>query len=269
MKKKSAMRYRYLNCLGFVTATITTLSFGSSAGIAAIIGFEELPDGTTPTDDAALTDSYEENGTLITFGFDTNNDLVIDRDAVFESRNDSGAELAYTHSNIPDLDRTTNGEGGNWLLRAPGNLSIFTNSSTFLVQYSGATVNSASGQLWDIDYTERYLIEALSSSGVLLDSFLTPTVLDNEGPNTFSGLPFDFSFDALSDNIGFIRVTGQKQSTFGGGFAWDNFNATQSDLPSPSEPMPVPEPLSAFGTILGAGIGALILKNRTLRTHQP
>ncbi len=179
----------------------TSFAFGLAFAIAgpveaSTITFETLPDGfTTPTDNAALTSSYTVDGTTVTFGFDINGDLEIDADAILESRNDDYGPglvgLAYTYSGVADVDATPTGEGGDWLLRAPQGFNVF------LVKYTGASAKSASGQLWDIDWGEKYLIEALDPSGTLINYINTPTVPNSEGLDTFNGDYHTISHSAI------------------------------------------------------------------------
>lgn len=230
---------------------LTKTSFSKFAS-AQIIDFETLPNDSIPTDNQELLDSYNINGTNLIFGFDINRDLVIDFNARIESRTDSpNTRFAYTH-NIPggflsDVDLTETGEGGNFLLRTPQStttegayLSLFDDipgatSADFIVQYTGTPTNSTSGQLWDIDGGENYLIEALQTDGTLIDSLITPTVPIGEGEGTLNSLPFDFSFSNLAEDIGFLRISGSNQIA-GGGFAFDNFviGETFETVPEPS-----------------------------------
>lgn len=249
------------------TATGTTtllLSFSGSAQ-AALIDFETLPDGiTTPTDNAALTNSYTVNGTTVTFGFDTNNDLTIDADALFESRNDGG-NTGRAYTSFPggvDIDRTATNEGGDWLLRAPGGLNVFS-TDDFIVKYTGTPARSASGQLWDLDRGEIYSIAALDSTGTVVSSITTPPIPGGEGPDTFDALPYNFSFSDLGGDIGYIRISGVR-SGGGGGFAFDNFNATQSTV----NPEPVPEPLTILGSATALGFGGLLKRQHSQKQKQ-
>lgn len=242
-------------------ATTTLFSLGAvSTAQAQIIDFETLPDGiTTPTDNQALTGSYNIGGTTVNFGFDVDGDLIADLDAILESRNDSLATGGgYTSSGIPDLDLTPTGEGGDFLLRAPSGFNVFDDVGTatpvdFLVTYSGAAVRSVGGQLWDIDGGERYFIEALDANGGLLDSLLTPVVPNGEQIGTFDALPFNFAFTDLSEDIGFVRISGSSRVN-GGGFAFDNFDATGTTV----DPEDVPEPASLVALVmLGSGLIAV------------
>lgn len=234
-----------------VKTTALLLSFSGSAQ-AAVIDFETLPDSTTtPTDNAALTTSYTVDGTTVTFGFDTNNDLIIDTNAIFESRNDGPETVfAYYHKGGYDTDVTATNEGGNWLLRSLKNINPIADD--FIVKYTGTPITSTSGQLWDIDSGEIYLIEALDSAGTVINSITTPPFPvgeSPESPNTFSGLPYNFSFNNLASDIGYIRISGISRGT-GGFLGFDNFNVTQSE--------PVPEPLTILGSATALGFGGLL-----------
>ena len=220
------------------------------AAQAQIIDFETLPDGGIPTDNQRLTGGYTIGGTTVNFGFDLDGDLISDLDAILESRNDGRTGAGYTSGGVPDLDLSPTGEGGDFLLRVPSGFNLFDDVASatpvdFLVTYSGAAVRNVSGQLWDIDGGERYSIEALDTSGGLLDSFLTPAVPNGEGPGTFDGLPFDFAFTDLAEDIGFVRISGVSR-IHGGGF--DNFNATGVTVPEPAS-------VAALG-LLGFGMVA-------------
>jgi hypothetical protein len=233
----------------------------SSPVQAQVIDFESLPNGAPSTDNQPLLAPYTlSNGTTVTFGFDTNNDLVIDYNAIIESRTDGGAP-AYTSAGIPDIDRTPNNVGGNFLLRTPQiasegvNLNVFNNvpgsiPASFLVQYSGTPVNSLSGEIWDIDNGERYLVEALTAGGTLLDSFITPVIPNGEGAGTFDGKPYTVSFSNLAQNIGFLRISGFSRIG-GGGFAFDNFDATGATIET------VPEPTSLLGLLAIGSVGSI------------
>lgn len=245
--------------LRLTAVALVGLTVPESVNAASVINFETLPDGvTTPTDNAALTVPYiDNNGTIVIFGFDTDNDLNINLDAVLESRTDGFTGIAYTVRGLPDLDLTAMGEGGDWLLRAPSGINFFDNISNrttadFIIQYMGMRPTSASGQLWDIDGGESYLIEALDVSGVLISSLTTPTVPGDGGPGTFNGLPFTFSFEDLASEIGFIRISGLDRIS-GGGFAFDNFNATAAAQ--------VPEP-GALGALALLSLGSWFVKKK-------
>jgi hypothetical protein len=253
----------------FVLSTVAVSMQLSSSVQAQVIDFESLPNGSPSTDNQPLLAPYTlSNGTAVTFGFDINNDLIIDYNAIIDSRNDNQA--AYTSSlsgvSVPDADLTPNRAGGNFLLRAPAlategvTLNVFNNvpgttPASFLVQYSGTPVNSLSGEIWDIDAGERYLVEALTAGGGLISSFLTPVVPAGEGPGTFNALPYKISFSNLSQDIGFLRVSGSSRIT-GGGFAFDNFDAIGATIST------VPEPNSLLGLVAMGSLGSISIIKR-------
>lgn len=251
----------------FLLSTVAVSMQLSNPVQAQVIDFESLPDGSPSTNTGVLLAPYTlSNGTTVTFGFDVNNDLIIDHNAIILSRTDTTSIPAYTSSGIPNIDRTPNKAGGNFLLRAPrstalegANLNVFDDTlatpASFLVQYSGTPVNSLSGELWDVDNAERYLIEALTGGGTLISSFLTPVIPAGEGPGTFDGQPFKFLFSDLSQNIGFLRISGSSRIG-GGGFAFDNFNATGATTET------VLEPGSLLGLLAMGAFGSISIFKR-------
>ncbi|MBD1929461.1 PEP-CTERM sorting domain-containing protein [Trichocoleus sp. FACHB-90] len=250
----------------FVLSTVAISMQLSSSVQAQVINFESLPDGSPSTATGALLAPYTlSNGTTVTFGFDVNNDLIIDHNAIIVSRKDSNLP-GYTSSGIPNIDRTLNNAGGNFLLRARrstalegANLNVFKDTlatpASFLVQYSGTPVNSLSGELWDVDHGERYLIEALTGGGTLINSFLTPEIPAGAGAGTFDGKPFKFLFSDLSQSIGFLRISGFSRIA-GSGFAFDNFNATGAKKET------VPEPGSLLGLLAMGAFGSISIFKR-------
>lgn len=247
---------------------IGSVALATASAQAIVINFETLPNGNTPTDNQqlALLASYNVDGsTSVSFGFDTNDDLVRDVAARLESRTDAtNTNFGYTSSGVPDADLTTTDEGGNWLLRTPRGLSelpavnIFTGAD-FLITYSGTLPNSASGEIWDLDLGEKYQIDALGVGGSVISSIVTPDVTDDENPSTtFNGLPYTFSFSNLNNPIAFIRISGTDIGVSPGGFAFDNFDATNPVDP----PVGTPEPTSVLALIVGASLVTQFKKNK-------
>ncbi|MEQ8537772.1 MAG: PEP-CTERM sorting domain-containing protein [Coleofasciculus sp. D1-CHI-01] len=71
-------------------------------------------------------------------------------------------------------------------------------------------------------------------------------------------MPYNFSFSDLDSDIGYIRISGVNRGG-GGGFAFDNFNATQSIV----NPEPVPEPLTILGSATALGFGGLLKRQHS------
>ena len=231
---------------------------------ANAITFELRPDGSTPMDNQALaiTETYQDGTTLVGFGIDSDGDLEVDHPAVFELRtNDdrSTGQIGYilnagSHTPFaPEFDNTPNNEGGDWLIRSQrgsgGELDLrLVNGNDFMIVYSGVLPTSASGQIWDLDFNEIFSVTAFSDADLQISEVLAgPYAGDGR-----DGLPTTFSFDSLSTPIAKIRISFVSADS-GGGFAFDNFNATQ-----PTEV--VPEPGTGF--LLLSGLVGLAIRRR-------
>lgn len=222
---------------------------------AAVIDFETTAIGGLPVDDANATGIFFDGPTGVRFGFDTDNDLIIDAPAHFENRwNGFDAPYAaYTSGsstlpNLADADLSPGNIGGDWLLREPKQAesppaSVFAGADWFIIEYSGVLPTSCSGEIWDVDNGEQYVVEAYDALGVLIATYIPPVGLHPDAPGSRNGLETTFAFSSLSSPIAKIGV--YLQSTIGGGgFAFDNFNATQ-----------VPGPAAVVVLGLGAVVG--------------
>ena len=249
---------------------VLTVSGGLATDANAnAITFEFSPDGSTPVDNQplAVTGTYQDGTTFVGFGIDSNDDLEVDHPALFELRtNDdrSTGQVGYilnegSHTPwAPDVDNTLNNEGGEWLIRSQRgnggeqNLGL-VNGNDFMIVYSGVLPTSASGQIWDLDYNEIFSVTAFSEADVQISEVLTGPYADHGR----DGLPTTFSFDSLSTPIAKIRIS-FVSSDAGGGFAFDNFNATQ---PAPV----VPEPGTGF--LLLSGLVGLGMRRRVSQSR--
>jgi hypothetical protein len=111
-----------------------------------------------------------------------------------------------------------------------------------LVSYSTLR-QFASGVILDIDGTEGWLVQALNSSAVPIDSLsFTPS-----SPGAGDALATTWSFSHVSADIAGIRIHYNGTQTENIGYAWDNFLTT------------VPEP-SVTAIVL---MGSLLLRSRT------
>jgi len=213
-----------------------------SPGFAATIDFETDAFGALPVDNANALGTFWDGPTGVNFGFDTDGDLIADAPAHFENRwNGFDAPYAaYTSGsstlpNLADADLTPGNIGGDWLLREPKGIetpsaSVFAGADWFIIDYTGVLPFSCSGEIWDVDNGEQYVVNAYDSSNALIATYIPPVGLHPDLPGSRNGLDTVFVFSGLSAPIAKIGI--YLQSTIGGGgFAFDNFNATQ--IPAP------------------------------------
>lgn len=200
-----------------------------------VIDFETFPasqGGGTPTDDTLLTGSYTDGTTTVTFGYDTTGDGAIDNVPRFEARSPNGGCFSYICSQCtPDEDTefVAPAVGGDFLIRpsrcaGEEPFADMAGGDPFLIVYSGTLPGSASGEIWDIDGNEIYLVEALDTGGTVIGTDNPPPGVDQFDP--LDGEPYTFSFSALGSPIAKIRIT---RTDFGSprGFGFDNFDATR------------------------------------------
>ena len=203
---------------------------------AKILTFEALPEGTAPADNAPLLAPYTDGTLIVTFGFDTNGDFILDVPARFERRGPDTL-FAYQTNLGDDADKTATQEGGRWLLRAPqtsqegspsGPLNL-SQGAAFLVKYEGTPLPvSISGQVWDIDSGEQVQVDVFDASGGLIASTLSFVGPGGccDGPT--DGLPFTYSFSNLSAPVAAVRITETQGIPFTF-FGFDNFTACTLD----------------------------------------
>lgn len=221
------------------------LTLCASSVSAAVIDFETDAFGAVPVDDAMVAGIFFDGPTGVRFGFDTDGDLAIDAPAHFENRwNGFDAPYAaYSAATAPggtiaDADLSPGNIGGDWLLREPKGAetptaSVFVGGDWFIVEYSGVLPGACSGEIWDVDFGEQYVVNAYDALGNLIGSYAPPVGIDAWLPGSRNGLDSGFAFSGLSAPIAKLGI--YLQSTIGGGgFAFDNFNATQVPAPSPT-----------------------------------
>ena len=225
----------------FESRTNNDGSTGGVAGGSAYVYPNRLnnPGGTTPT----LTD-----------GDATGSD------------GDATASGGCNTSTTASCGNAGDGVGGAWLLRSDLAFTTGTGSAieAFIIDFAGVLPSSVSGEIWDIDLQESWLVQAFDGGGLLLASTsLTP--LDCAGPHpgtgdddSCDGLPDSFLFTGLSAGIGQIVVTysGLTQNV---GFGFDNFRILSTIETE------VPEPASL--ALFGLGLAGLIWMQRRRRSQ--
>ena len=210
-----------------ITSEPVTEFIVGSFNESEVIDFETLPDGSPPSDNLqlGLNNFYTVDGVNVTFGFDTNNDGVVDTPSLFERiGNDVGFGFESTGRGRDLAAEGFEEQLGNFFLR-PVSLGNF---GTFIINYnSPIPVTIASGEIWDIDGAgsgngEQFEVKAFDSAGNLLDTITSPFYATNSVLNSLDSQPWTFNFSGLSD-IEEIHITfvGTKRS--GIGLAFNNF----------------------------------------------
>lgn len=226
--------------------------------LASVIDFETLPNGNISSDDTVLdlNDAYVMDGIGVTFGFDTNNDQIIDTEGILEEVGNDTID-GFFNDSLLQLDTAATGfetQLGNFFLRQPVSLNNF---GTFIIDFESTTpLTAASGEIWDVDgnslNTEQYQVDAFNSSNILLDTIISPIGNDL----TLDGKPWTFDFSALSD-IEQIWITFIGTRTTSVGLAFNNF-FVKTDVTS----VPEPSTMIGLGLLATLGIGTRLKRKK-------
>ncbi|AMV40601.1 PEP-CTERM sorting domain-containing protein [Planctomyces sp. SH-PL62] len=247
-------------------AAACLLALASPAKAADLIDFETRPNGNTPTDDARLINPYAiEGGGSVRFYFDANGNNTFD-DGVdvaprFEAIGEDGTD-GFVSSTTPTqtADTARRGYGrqlGRWFLRQPDGIGVLP--GPFLIEYDTTQViREFSGEIWDIDASERWLVDVLDASGSILASLLSPQGVGRQDPASLDSLPWNFGFKDLADGVKAIRLSFVGTKTDGIGLAFNNFSPTFAVTGSV-----VPEPTSLV--LMGAGLAGVATAFRRRR----
>jgi len=196
-----------------------------------VIDFETDGFQITPLDDQQISIPFTANNTFINFGFDLNDDLIIDTPALFERYGEDGTDSFIVSrcgeeevESLWDVDCTPDGQGGDFFLRNPENVSLLAGHD-LIIEYTGALPNSLSGQIWDVDFrgedlSDAYLIEALDTDGNLLREV---SISKFDLPSSLDGLPFSFSL-VTTNPIRRVRISSKNVGALG----FDNFTPVRN-----------------------------------------
>lgn len=197
----------------------------------AIIDFEINGFMLTPEDNQPIEVPFTVNETFIRFGFDLNDDLIIDAPALFERYGEDGSDSFIVSrcgdqelDSLWDVDCTPTGEGGDFFLRNPDFVSLLSGHD-LIIEYTGKLPNSLAGQLWDVDFrgtdlSDAYLIEAFDTNGVLLREV---AVSKFDLPASLDGLPFNFAL-VTTNPIRRVRISSNNVGALG----FDNFTPVRN-----------------------------------------
>lgn len=238
---------------------VCTLTF-SFKGVTGLIDFETTASGGIPNDNGviAFDDYFMADGVAVSFGFDTNENGILDSYGVFEKIRGGreGGNSGFISSYGKKYDEAAiNSELllGNFFLRQKNAYMPF---GTFHIIYNAVNpVTSASGEIWDIDghnnKTEQFFVEAFNGVNSLA-SILSP-LGNSSDSNSLDGKPWAFGFNGLTDITRIeISFTGSKQK--GIGLAFNNFSPIE-DVSAKTNTVSEPSTLG----ILALGIIGLAL----------
>jgi hypothetical protein len=226
------MYYKTFFSAIFAILMTTFIIFNVSQARAGIITFELDANGNSPTDNGVVefTDVFFDGDVGISFGFDTDNDGVLDQNAVFEAagNNDTGDNDTGFKGGYGDDMAAPNyvSQLGQFFLRQSTPYSQF---GIFTILYdSELPITAASGEIWDIDgklknnKTEQFLVEAFNGD-TLLDSIMSPLGIDH----SLDAKPWAFGFSNLTD-INKIEISFVGGKKAGIGLAFNNFSPVQN-----------------------------------------
>lgn len=198
------------------------------------ISFETMPDGAVPVDDQPLDHNawYDAGGVRVRFGFDTDGDLVPDRDAVFEAAGKDGTDAFG--NNLLNNARDTAHPGyearlGGFFLR---NDPAFAFEHNFVVEYE-TPVTRLSGEIWDLDGVEgkdeKWTVLGFDEHGYVAAACVSGRWRQYDA-YSFDGLPWRFALDTDRPiKRLLIQFLGSKETNIG--FAFNNFDATGAGVP--------------------------------------
>lgn len=230
--------------VSFATTFVANLELAS----ADVIDFEHIAsdDTVVPGDDAVLSNPYQikiggvPTGGTVRFFFDTNNNntyqMAADIEPVFENRGPAGDAISrafisqWTNPDTVDSPRTTELEQrmGNFFLRKGLPQGQGDLPGPFMAVYNTTlAITELSGEIWDIDSNDQWLVEVLSSTNAVLKSRLSPKFAAGDfGPDTLDSAPWLFQFTELPADVRSLRITYKGTNNNGVGFAFDNFSPT-------------------------------------------
>ena len=157
-----------------------------------------------------------------------------------------GSDTGYTRTATTDGSTTTTND--DW--------------ESFIIEYSGAAVTEATGEIWDIDVSagaEGFTVKAYDSGGDVIGTAASPTGLAETDANSLNASPWAWSFSGLSDPIAKIVFTKTSPSATWP-LAFNNFNPVSAV----GFVTPEPSSLLAFGGIFS--LAMLRRRHRRVRS---
>jgi hypothetical protein len=223
---------------------------------AKVIDFESIP-GAAPSDKLAITDQYRaEFG--VTFSL-SNTGTPNGATPFLEASGqvDTGHAFINRGLNLNDTaDPGFEQQLGGYFLRIGMGTGVSGVPPNLVIDYD-TPVLAASAEIWDLDESERWRVDAFDDQGAVVASVLSPVGLTWTNASSLDGKPWLWSFSRPQADIYSITVTyvGAAPSGNGVGLAFNNFSPAAA----------VPE-LQTWALL---GMGLLMVVARTRRSSSP
>ena len=256
------------------------------------------------------TDNDDTADVFVRMGFSRTSDNNIDADdinAVFEDTSRNGFNVEYRHTYSPteslkayvsnDVSWDTNNgivtdavesgyetQAGDYFVRSAqdGDTGYSRGSASdddwtqFVIEYAGSAVTSATGEIWDIDYSgvyERFDVKAysdLSATTQIGSTQQSPLGIDPTDANSYDAKPWAWSFDGIG-NIAKIVFTRSATTDAAGNnpagastqfpLAFNNFNPVSSVGFTSAVPEPSTLAVFAVGSV-GIAAGGITRRRK-------
>jgi hypothetical protein len=232
---KQSPAFRSISRFPFVVLIPLLCGILSSYAAADVITFETTPSGNVPNDNSVLSNPYNiTGGGTVRFFFDDNEDNVFDtgdENPKFEKAGDADPDSAFIsqwlHDGSHDTPRTGyEAQMGSFMLRKPTSINNGPLPGPFIAAYDTTQIiTQFSGEIWDIDATDQWRVDALNSANEVLATRTSPT-FGNTGLNSLDSLPWQFQFTNLTPGMNKIRLTYLGVNNDNVGLSFNNFSPT-------------------------------------------
>ncbi|MCB2044081.1 MAG: hypothetical protein KDH48_26655 [Rhodoferax sp.] len=219
---------------------VSALMFMAHAIQAQVIDFETVPGGV-PADKLAITDQYRASFG-VTFSL-SNSGTPNGTTPFLEATGQSDTGHAFINRGRGLYDTADAGfeqQLGNFFLRIGTATGVRGIPPSLVIRYD-TPVFAASAEIWDLDESERWRIDAIDEHDAVVASILSPVGLTWTNAASLDGKPWVWSFDRTQADIHAISITyvGASPSGDGVGIAFNNF--------SPATAVPEPRYWALFG----------------------
>jgi len=197
---------------------VVSALIAANANAAPVINFEVLPSGSVPTDRMMISDQFLSS-LGVRFSLEGGGAPVLARVGTPQT-----AFAGPPNDTSPDIPAANQGVG-EYFLTDDGALSGLS-AKPLIIDYINPT-NAAGGDILDIDFDERWTIDARDDMGNVLGS----VVLAAGDAGTGDGLATRWAFSFADADISSIRLAGERSAAGRFGLAFDNFTPTTVPLP--------------------------------------